>query len=70
MRREARCRQPYALLLVAMRSLAPAKSNPMAQLAQIAAVDLDRLYYELLECLSEKPLASTAIPVGCDRLPP
>jgi hypothetical protein len=37
-----------------MRNLAPASSNP------IAAVDLDPLYYELLEYLSAKPIASTA----------
>jgi hypothetical protein len=40
---------------------APASSNPIAQLTQIAAVDLDRLYYEILGSLPAKPLASTAI---------
>ena len=32
--------------------------------------DLDRLYYQLLEYLSAKPLASTATTGRCDRPPP
>jgi hypothetical protein len=55
MRRKARCHQssfrPTHGWVVAMRNLAPAASNRIAQLAQIAAVDLSRLYYELLESL-------------------
>jgi hypothetical protein len=33
----------------------------MAQLTQLEAVDLDLLHYELLESLSARPLAPTAI---------